>query len=145
MTSGLGQQSLNENVTVGALADATPKGSSSSSLEHYRQRASSLQNQGKLTSQEGGEHIEEDGYVRRQQSDDLMLVQEGVAYDEMIIDEDDLMSEEQLTPLAERESDMDEMSNGDNANNLKQTQGRKIQKSSIANNSKIISGTKRAA
>ena len=39
--------------------------------------------------------MEEDGYVRRQQSDDLMLVQEGGTFgDEIVIDGDNLTSEE---------------------------------------------------
>ena len=39
---------------------------------------------------------------------------------------------------------MDEMSNGDNANSVKHTHGRKLMKSSIANNSKIMTSTKKA-
>ena len=89
--------------------------------------------------------MEEDGYVRRQQSDDLMLVQEGGTFGgDIAFDGDNLTSEEQLTPLAERESDMDEMSNGDNANIIKHTHRGKLMRSSIANNSKIMTSTKKA-
>ena len=76
-----------------------------------------------------------------------MLVQEGGTFgDEIIIDGDDPTSEEQLTPLAERESDMDEMSNGDNANILRRaTYSGKLKRGSIANNSKIMtSSTKKS-
>ena len=66
---------------------------------------------------------EEDGLACvRRQSDDLMLVQEDGLDNDMTAGQiEQMTSEEQLTPLAERESDMDEMSN---ANSGRQTQGR---------------------
>ena len=140
-TGNIPQQhyALKDLVTVGGLMDPTEKGSSSSSIEHYRQRANSMQNiQGPgeggrpqeatnaAVAMSGEMLADGDGQIvagMRRQSDDLMLVREDGIDDEMTADgiKDQITSEEQLTPLAERESDMDEMSN---ANSTKQTQGR---------------------
>lgn len=50
------------------------------------------------------------GYVRRERSLELVLMQDDLGTNENMVIDDELISEEQLTPLAERESDMDELS-----------------------------------
>ena len=63
----------------------------------------------------------------RTQSDDLMLVQEDSIDDETADNQKLITDEEQLTPLAERESDMDELSNTNQSSRMKQQQSRSSQ------------------
>ena len=86
---------------------------------------------------------EEEGLVRRQQSDDLMLLQEGGTDNEYInefIDEDEFMAEQELlTPLMERESDTDDVSLNGDTKAPNTAAAAKKRPGNLARNSKLLS------